>query len=68
MPYTFEELHFHWGDDERFGSEHRVDNKAFAMEMHCLHQRSDISFEKAVITPNGLAVVAYFFEVCLLYT
>ena len=36
---TFElvQLHFHWGDSKTQGSEHKIEGKAFPMEMHLVH-------------------------------
>ena len=35
--YEFAQLHFHWGDSEKQGSEHQIDGKAFPMEAHLVH-------------------------------
>ena len=31
--YRFEQFHFHWGDEDFKGSEHRVDGKMYAAEV-----------------------------------
>lgn len=41
--YTLQECHFH------IGSEHRVDGKQLAMEMHCKHVRQDKASQIAVL-------------------
>lgn len=35
--YEFAQLHFHWGDSENKGSEHKIEGKAFPMEVHLVH-------------------------------
>ena len=31
--YKLEQFHFHWGSDDSKGSEHKVDNKAYPLEV-----------------------------------
>lgn len=38
--YKLEQVHFHWGPDDKSGSEHKLDGKAFPVEMHLVHYRS----------------------------
>ncbi|KAL1419934.1 hypothetical protein MTO96_024871 [Rhipicephalus appendiculatus] len=62
--YKFRQLHFHWGDKSTEGSEHRVDGKSFAMEMHLVHFNTlYASTEEAYEHPDGLLVVAVLFKV-----
>ena len=35
--YRFTQLHFHWGNSEKKGSEHIIEGKAFPMEVHLVH-------------------------------
>lgn len=63
-PYALEEIHFHWGTGDHFGSEHTINQKTFPMEMHAVHYKlSAGSFNNALQQPDGLVVVGYFFEV-----
>lgn len=60
-PYTFAEIHFHWGHDNSFGSEHSIDNEFYAMEAHLVHYDSKyVNLTTAVQSgnPKALAVVA----------
>lgn len=62
--YVFEQLHFHWGENDSEGSEDRINNHSFAMELHAVfYKKSYGSMGAAVHNPDGLAVLAYFFEV-----
>ena len=40
--YEFAQAHFHWGDNDQRGSEHKIDGKAFPMEMHLVHWNLDV--------------------------
>ena len=35
--FEFAQFHFHWGNSENKGSEHKMDGKAFPMEAHLVH-------------------------------
>ncbi|KAF7655332.1 hypothetical protein LDENG_00057670 [Lucifuga dentata] len=63
--YSTLQFHFHWGStlDDSKGSEHMVDSKQYPMEMHIVNRRKDLTLEKALETPNGLAVLGFFIEV-----
>jgi len=37
-PYYFSQLHFHWGPNDRIGSEHLLSGKAYPLEMHMVHK------------------------------
>ncbi|XP_053560816.1 carbonic anhydrase 4 [Bombina bombina] len=45
--YTAAQLHFHWGSSNSKGSEHTIDGKQYAMELHIVHALQDGS--KAVL-------------------
>ncbi|XP_023247487.1 carbonic anhydrase 2-like isoform X2 [Copidosoma floridanum] len=61
--YVFEQLHFHWGENDREGSEDLINNHSFAMELHAVFYKKDYgSMNKATKYSDGLAVIAYFFE------
>uniref|UniRef100_A0A3P9KBM5 Carbonic anhydrase n=1 Tax=Oryzias latipes TaxID=8090 RepID=A0A3P9KBM5_ORYLA len=64
--YSAAQLHFHWGSSSRIaGSEHMVNSKQYAAEMHVVHYNSDkypnISY--AVDKSDGLAVLGVLIEV-----
>ncbi|KAM7396760.1 hypothetical protein PAMP_019777 [Pampus punctatissimus] len=64
--YTAAQLHFHWGSSSRpAGSEHMVNNKQYAAEMHVVHYNSDKypNISMAVDKSDGLAVLAVLIEV-----
>lgn len=62
--YVFEQLHFHWGENDSEGSEDLINNHSFAMELHVVfYKKRYDSMSMAVDHPDGLAVLAYFFEV-----
>jgi len=61
--YVFEQLHFHWSDDDKGGCEHIFEGLAFSMEAHAVHYNSRYSsFEEAQNKPDGLAVIGFFLE------
>ncbi|XP_055350444.1 carbonic anhydrase 2-like [Paramacrobiotus metropolitanus] len=61
--YTFTQFHFHWGGINGRGSEHIIDGKPSALELHLVHRRSYESDLEATRDPVGLAVVGVLFEV-----
>ncbi|BFZ05457.1 hypothetical protein BsWGS_08496 [Bradybaena similaris] len=62
--YKLIQIHFHWGQNNRRGSEHCINGKYYPMEMHMVHtQRRFASVADASPKPFGLAVLAFFFEV-----
>ena len=66
--YVFEQLHFHWGENDREGSEDLINNHSYAMELHAVFYKDEYaSMNVAVNHPDGLAVLAFFFEVLSFY-
>uniref|UniRef100_A0A8C1M7N1 Carbonic anhydrase n=1 Tax=Cyprinus carpio TaxID=7962 RepID=A0A8C1M7N1_CYPCA len=67
--YTAVQMHLHWGgwDLEASGSEHTVDGIRYMAELHVVHYNSDkySSFHEAKDKQDGLAVLAFFYEVRL---
>ncbi|XP_067235108.1 uncharacterized protein ca12 isoform X2 [Chanodichthys erythropterus] len=64
--YSAAQLHFHWGSSSLFtGSEHTVNGKRFAGEMHVVHFNSDKypNISMAVDKHDGLAVLGVFIEI-----
>uniref|UniRef100_A0A4W3H2J0 Carbonic anhydrase n=1 Tax=Callorhinchus milii TaxID=7868 RepID=A0A4W3H2J0_CALMI len=67
--FTAVQMHFHWGglDLESSGSEHTVDGMRYIAELHIVHYNSEKykTFEEAHDKEDGLAVLAFFYEVGL---
>ncbi|XP_073248653.1 carbonic anhydrase 2-like [Porites lutea] len=62
--HILHQFHFHFGCNSSVGSEHRVDGKHFAAEMHLVFYNSLYeTFQKAVSKHDGLAVVGVFVQV-----
>ncbi|XP_072292029.1 carbonic anhydrase 12-like [Eucyclogobius newberryi] len=68
LPHHFSaaQVHFHWGSASRpLGSEHMVNNKQYAGEMHVVHFNSDKyqNLSVAADKSDGLAVLGVFIEI-----
>ncbi|XP_062540665.1 carbonic anhydrase 2 isoform X2 [Armigeres subalbatus] len=62
--YQYSQLHFHWGDNDTFGSEDMIDNHIFPMELHVVFFKQDyVNAKTALEHPDGLTVLAFFYEV-----
>jgi len=62
--YEFLQAHFHWGSHSGQGSEHRIDDVEYPMELHIVHKNSDTSedcFQNEAYC--SLAVVGILFHV-----
>jgi carbonic anhydrase len=61
--YIFEQLHFHWADQNTKGCEHIVDGQQYSMEAHAVHYNARYkNFEEAVDKEDGLAVTGFFLQ------
>ncbi|XP_063704334.1 carbonic anhydrase 6-like [Culicoides brevitarsis] len=61
--YEFVGLHFHWGTDDKSGTEHSVDGQHGAMEAHMIFKNERYeSKEKALDHNDGLTVFACRFK------
>lgn len=61
--YEFVSLHFHWGDRNNRGSEHVYNGIKYPMEIHLIHRNKKYtSMDEAFKHHNGLAVIAFFFQ------
>ncbi|ESO01624.1 hypothetical protein HELRODRAFT_185695 [Helobdella robusta] len=62
--YRAAQFHFHWGMNNNMGSEHMVDGRYFAAELHIVHWNCELysSIEEAVKSANGLAVLGAFIK------
>ncbi|KAG8520403.1 Carbonic anhydrase 2 [Galemys pyrenaicus] len=62
--YRLIQFHFHWGSHDGVGSEHTVDKKKYAAELHLVHWNTKYGeFGKAVQQPDGLAVLGIFLTI-----
>ncbi|KAK3602216.1 hypothetical protein CHS0354_039962 [Potamilus streckersoni] len=62
--YRAKQFHFHWGKIDKRGSEHAIDRNYFPMEMHIVHYSTNYTnFSEALDKQDGLAVLAFLFEV-----
>ncbi|KAL3892460.1 hypothetical protein ACJMK2_004663 [Sinanodonta woodiana] len=62
--YIAHQFHFHWGKNNKRGSEHAIDGKYFPMEMHIVHYNlKHNNFSQALNKQDGLAVLSFFFQV-----
>ncbi|KAH3812017.1 carbonic anhydrase 2-like [Dreissena polymorpha] len=57
--YRLEQFHLHWGSCDNRGSEHTINGRAFAAELHFVHWNCHKynSLAEAADKPNGLAVI-----------
>lgn len=64
VPYTFDQMHFHWNRKDNVGSEHSMNSTHYPIEVHLVHfsQRYS-SFKAAAVQskdPKALAVLGIF--------
>ncbi|XP_039619178.1 carbonic anhydrase 7 isoform X3 [Polypterus senegalus] len=64
VPYRLKQCHFHWGGKNTHGSEHTVNGKSYASELHLVHWNAVKykTFAEAAAAPDGLAVIGIFIE------
>nr|ANJ59760.1 alpha carbonic anhydrase 5 [Corallium rubrum] len=61
--FDLAQFHFHWGSDDSRGSEHKIDGKSYAAELHFVHYNSKYpSLGEAVNKSDGLAVLGALIE------
>nr|KAI8753496.1 carbonic anhydrase14 carbonic anhydrase 14-like Biomineralization/Shell formation [Biomphalaria glabrata] len=62
--YRAAQFHFHWGSDNKRGSEHLIEGRPYPLEIHIVHYNIDQpDIIKAVTEKNGLAVLGILFEI-----
>ncbi|XP_053401658.1 carbonic anhydrase 2-like isoform X2 [Mercenaria mercenaria] len=63
--YRLEQFHLHWGSDDTKGSEHTIDGKKYAAELHLVHWNASKykSFGESADKSDGLAVLGIMIEV-----
>ncbi|ETN85140.1 carbonate dehydratase, eukaryotic-type [Necator americanus] len=54
------QIHGHWGTNTDCGSEHSIDDKRFAAEVHFVFWNTNYDVENASNYPDGMAVLAVF--------
>ncbi|XP_074740002.1 carbonic anhydrase 1-like isoform X1 [Strix uralensis] len=65
--YRLRQFHFHWGQTDEQGSEHTVDGRKYASELHLIHWNADkySNVAEAFDKPDGLAIVTVFLKLGL---
>ncbi|XP_070509349.1 carbonic anhydrase 2 [Chironomus tepperi] len=62
--YEYVSLHFHWGDKNSRGAEHVLNDIRYPLELHMIHiNRKYQTIEEALEHRDGLAVLAFFFQI-----
>ncbi|XP_051157754.1 carbonic anhydrase 2-like [Leptopilina boulardi] len=60
--YEFENVHFHWGENNCRGSEHTINDTWFSMEAHAVHwNRKYMTFAECLNHKDGICVLAFLF-------
>ncbi|KAM7538656.1 hypothetical protein Aperf_G00000053505 [Anoplocephala perfoliata] len=61
--YNFVQLHYHWGCGDDWGSEHQIDGRGYAAELHLVFVKENYkSMDQASTDPEGLCVVGIFLK------
>nr|XP_033322429.1 carbonic anhydrase 1-like [Megalopta genalis] len=61
--YVFQQLHFHWGENDDEGSEDLINNHSFSMELHAVFWKQSYgSLSNAMKYRDGLAVLAFLYQ------
>ncbi|ETE66454.1 Carbonic anhydrase 1, partial [Ophiophagus hannah] len=61
--YFLYQAHFHWGTENSYGAEHTINGKRYAMEMHLVHTKNNMSIEDASKESDGLVVLSFLIKV-----
>jgi len=67
--YQFAQFHLHWGSTESQGSEHTVNDKAYPMELHLVHFKTEYgntigdAIKGGGRSDDSLAVLGIFFQI-----
>lgn len=62
--YEFAQLHFHWGENDTYGSEDTINSHSFPMGIHLVFYKKNYrSARTAMDYPDGLTVLSLFYEV-----
>ncbi|XP_062993913.1 carbonic anhydrase 4-like [Elgaria multicarinata webbii] len=60
--YGLKSFHFHWGTYRQRGSEHAINGMRYAMELHIVHTKNNMTMDEAKMDPEGIAVLAFFIK------
>ncbi|KZC05968.1 Carbonic anhydrase 2, partial [Dufourea novaeangliae] len=61
--YVFQQLHFHWGQNDDVGSEDLINNHSYSMELHAVFWKKTYgSSEEALKHSDGLTVLGYWYQ------
>uniref|UniRef100_A0A6G1SBA9 carbonic anhydrase n=1 Tax=Aceria tosichella TaxID=561515 RepID=A0A6G1SBA9_9ACAR len=60
--YKLRDIHFHWGERRDNGSEHAIDGRRAAMEMHLVHIKHGLDKSSIGFTSDSVAVIAVLIE------
>lgn len=62
--YVLEQFHVHWGESDSNGSEHFINSRPYAAEVHLVHWNEDLygSYEEAVRSDDGIVILAVFVQ------
>ncbi|XP_060825667.1 carbonic anhydrase 2-like [Bombus pascuorum] len=61
--YVFEQLHFHWGNNDSLGAEDLINNNSYSMEMHAVFWKKAYgTYDEALKQDDGLSVLGYWYE------
>jgi len=61
--YQFAQLHLHWGNESRHGSEHTINGRPYPMELHFVHYNTKYpDIGESLSHEDGLAVIGVMFE------
>lgn len=60
--YKLRDIHFHWGERRDNGSEHAIDGRRAAMEMHLVHIKHGLDKSQIGITSDSVTVIAVLIE------
>ncbi|XP_076631914.1 carbonic anhydrase 2 [Colletes latitarsis] len=61
--YIFQQMHFHWGQNDRIGSEDLINNHSFSMELHAVFwKKSYETADEAMKHSDGLTVLGYLYQ------
>lgn len=62
--YEFSQFHFHWGDNDTYGSEGTIDNHSFPMAIHLVFYKKNYRTARTALDyPDGLTVLSLFYVV-----
>ncbi|XP_043478899.1 carbonic anhydrase 6-like [Leptopilina heterotoma] len=62
--YVFDSLHFHWSQADNSGTEHSINGKRFALEMHLVHYSKNYgSVSNAQKYSDGITVIGLIFQI-----